>query len=209
MSLSLFIEVSYLEVEEDLSTTATLVWAEGVWLGRWRREQLAVDMRVVCPQDVKKMLLKQARRVHWKKWAAKHKCEELKEGTWMEPIQAMLQRKTNDVWTDKHRHVTRELVVGGGWVQKRSHDIGWSDEKKVSRMYQRRKHGEAQIISLHRVGRRSETCSRAHRAKISQKDWKWQRGLTSHTPGEGRWKKGHLTVRKWESEKHKKLAHAS
>ena len=42
--------------------------------------QVAVDMSVVCPQNVKKMLLKQARMVYWKKWAAKHGCEEPKEG---------------------------------------------------------------------------------------------------------------------------------
>ena len=35
-----------------------------------------VDMSVVCPQDVKKMLQKQARVENWKKWAAKHECEE-------------------------------------------------------------------------------------------------------------------------------------
>ena len=88
VSLSLFMDVNNLEVEEELSTMATLAWAEGVWLGKWRREQLkawrkhifevqscetrdlgtqwphwhtltfegqvAVDMRVVFPQDVKK-----------------------------------------------------------------------------------------------------------------------------------------------------------
>ena len=37
-----------------------------------------MDMGVVCPQDVKKMLLKHARMIHWKRWAAKHVCEELK-----------------------------------------------------------------------------------------------------------------------------------
>ena len=37
-------------------------------------------MRYVCPKDVKKMLLQQARTVCWKKWAAKHECEELKGG---------------------------------------------------------------------------------------------------------------------------------
>ena len=42
----------------------------------------------------------------------------------------MLRRKINDVWTDKHRHVTRKLVVEGVWVHKRVYDIGWSDEKK-------------------------------------------------------------------------------
>ena len=42
--------------------------------------QVAVDMRVVCPQDVKHMLLKQAKMVYWKRWAVKQECEELKEG---------------------------------------------------------------------------------------------------------------------------------
>ena len=32
----------------------------------------SIDMRYVCPKDVKKMLLQQARTVYWKKWAAKH-----------------------------------------------------------------------------------------------------------------------------------------
>ena len=33
-------------------------------------EMGSVDMRVFCQQDAKKMLLKQARMVNWKKWAA-------------------------------------------------------------------------------------------------------------------------------------------
>ena len=41
----------------------------------------------------------------------------------------MLRRKTNE-WTDKHRYVTRNLVVEAGWEQKRLYDIGCSDEKK-------------------------------------------------------------------------------
>ena len=44
--------------------------------------QVVVDMRVVCPQDVMKMLLKQAKMVYCKKWATKHECEELREGVW-------------------------------------------------------------------------------------------------------------------------------
>ena len=40
VALSLFLEVNSLEVEEELSITATLFLAEGVWLGRWRKEQL-------------------------------------------------------------------------------------------------------------------------------------------------------------------------
>ena len=41
-----------------------------------------IDMRYVCAEHVKKMLLQQARTVYWKKWAAKHEYEELKEGIW-------------------------------------------------------------------------------------------------------------------------------
>ena len=40
--------------------------------------QVVVDMRVVCPQDVIKTRLKQDRMVYWKRWVAKHECEELK-----------------------------------------------------------------------------------------------------------------------------------
>ena len=100
------------------------------WHTLWFERQVAADMIVVCTQDEKKMLLKQARMVDWKKWAAKHECEELTEGVWLELIQGLLRRKMNESWTDNHRNVTRKLVVGGGWVQKRLHDIGWLDEKK-------------------------------------------------------------------------------
>ena len=42
-------------------------------------DEIKVDMRFVCPKDVKKMLVQRARSVYWKKWAAKHEYEELKE----------------------------------------------------------------------------------------------------------------------------------
>ena len=95
----------------------------------WLEEQVKVDMRVVCPLDVAKMLLKQARTVYCKRWAAKHECEEL-HGVRLEPNQAILRRKPTDAWTDKHRSVMRKLVVGAGWVQKRLYDIRWSGERK-------------------------------------------------------------------------------
>ena len=43
----------------------------------------------------------------------------------------MLRRNTYEVWTENHQHVTRKLVVGEGWVQKRLYDIAWSDERSV------------------------------------------------------------------------------
>ena len=77
------------------------------------------------------MLWREARTICWKTWAAKHEFEELKKSIWLEPTLAMLRRRTKEAWTDKHRHVARKLVLeGGGWVQRRLFDIGWSDEKK-------------------------------------------------------------------------------
>ena len=38
-SSSLFMDAFGLEVEEELSTTATQTWAEGVWVGKWSTEQ--------------------------------------------------------------------------------------------------------------------------------------------------------------------------
>ena len=59
------------------------------------------------------MLLKQARSTYWKKWAAKHEYEELKEGFWLEPALA-LRKKTKGECTEKRRNVARKLVVEGG-----------------------------------------------------------------------------------------------
>ena len=66
------------------------------------------------------MLLKQARMVNWKTWAAKHECEELKEGVWLKPVQCCEGRPTS-------------RGQEGGWVQKRMYEIGWSDGKKCRR----------------------------------------------------------------------------
>ena len=56
--------------------------------------EVRVDMRHVCPKDVTKMLVQQARSVYWKKWAAKHEYEEFKEGIWLELALASLRQKT-------------------------------------------------------------------------------------------------------------------
>ena len=84
-----------------------------------------VDMRFVCPHDVKKMFLKQARTIYWRTWEAKHECQKLKEEVWFDLVKAMLRKKFGEKWTDKHHHVLRKIVVEGGWVQKRLSDIVW------------------------------------------------------------------------------------
>ena len=35
-------------------------------------DEIKIDMRFVCPKDVRKMLVRRARSVYWKKWAAEH-----------------------------------------------------------------------------------------------------------------------------------------
>ena len=43
-------------------------------------QEIIIDMRFVCPKDVRMMLVQRARSVYWNKWAAKHEYEELTEG---------------------------------------------------------------------------------------------------------------------------------
>ena len=85
-------------------------------------------MRYVCPEDVKKMLWQQARKVYWKRLAAKHEYEELKVGVWLEPARALMRKKTKEGGNEHHRNVARKFFLEGCWVQKRLFDIGWSDE---------------------------------------------------------------------------------
>ena len=98
----------------------------------------------VCPQDGKKMLLKKT-------------SQELKEGVWLEPIQASLRRKTRELWTDKHRHVTRKLAVERGWVQKKilRHWLVRRKRSVEDVTKQKARRGTGCITA--RVGRTSET----------------------------------------------------
>ena len=79
------------------SPVRDVIWASSGFKGTyWHtlefEEQTEVDVRTVCPQDAKKVLLKQAREAYWKRWAAKHEHEELKEGVWLEPIEALIRK---------------------------------------------------------------------------------------------------------------------
>ena len=37
----------------------------------------------------------------------------------------------------------------------------------------------------------------------TSKEWKWQRGTVAHPLSESQWNRGHFSMKKWESEKHK------
>ena len=65
-------------------------------------DERRIDMRFCVPKRrQKKMLVQRARSVYWKKWAAKHEYEELKEGEWLEPALALLRKKVREDWTEK------------------------------------------------------------------------------------------------------------
>ena len=96
----------------------------GIKRPQWRTlmfsDEIKIDMRLVCPKDVKKKMLVQ-------KWGAKRGYEELKEAAWLEPGQALLRMKVSEIWTEKHRNVARKIFLDGGWTQKRLFDTGRSD----------------------------------------------------------------------------------
>ena len=56
----------------------------------------SIDMRYVCPKDVKKNALAAGQKSLLEKWAAKHEYEDLKEVTWLEPALALMRNKTKN-----------------------------------------------------------------------------------------------------------------
>ena len=56
-----------------------------------------------------------------------------------------------------------------------------------------------------RSGAKSQMPARSgnKKAGTSKKDWKWQRGVVTHPQYESQWNRGHSSMKKWESEKHK------
>ena len=154
-------------------------------------------MRYVCPKDVKKMLLQQARTVYWKKWVAKHEHEELKEGIWLEPALALLRKKTKEDWTEKRRNIARKLVLEGGWVQKKLFDIGWSDESKCQAC--RKEEG----TEKNRNGRSQRHSESGSRKRTLQRRSGKEVGIVTHFLSESQCNRGHFSMIKWESEKHK------
>ena len=165
-------------------------------------------MRFVCPRDVKQMLVQRARSVNWKKRAAKHEHEELKEGVWLEPALALLRKKVREDWTEKHRNVARKIFPEGGSTQKIIFDVGWSDKsecqacRKEEGTEKHKLHHCPEWYELRRVipeaFRKWE-----QKARTSKKEWTWQRGTVSHPLTESQSNRVHFSMTKWESEKPK------
>ena len=149
-------------------------------------------MGYVCPKDVKKMLLQRARTVYWKKWAAKHEIEELKEGVWLEPALALSRKKTKGDWTEKHRNVARKMLLEGGRVQQRLFDFGWSNERECQACHKTKGTEKRRLyycpepheirIEIPEAFRKWEQT-----AKTSKKEWKWHKGIVVHLLSESQW----------------------
>ena len=67
----------------------------------------------------------------------------------------------------------------------------------------REKHRLYHCPEWHEVRREIPEAFRKLEGRTSKKEWKWQRGIVVHPLSESQWNRGHFSLRKWESEKHK------
>ena len=94
-------------------------------------------------------------------------------------------------------------------MQKRLFDTGWSDVSQCQAC-QLEEGTEKHCPEWHAVRREIPEAFRKweRKAKMSKKEWKWQRGIVAHPLSESQWNRGHFSMRRWEFEK-QKLEHAS
>ena len=158
---------------------------------------IKIDMRLVCPKDVKKMLVQTIRSVYWKKRATKHEYDELKEGAWLEPGLALLRKKARENCPEKQRNVARKISLKGGWTQKRLFDIDWSDTRQCFQACKKEEGTEKHRLfhcpewyefrrEIPEVFRKLE-----QKARTSKKEWKWLSGIVTHPLSGSQWNRGH------------------
>ena len=116
-------------------------------------------------------------KVYWKKWAAKHECEELKEGIWLDPALALVRKKTKEDRIEKHRNAARKIFLEGGWTQKRLFDIDWSDTSQCQACKKEEgteKHRLYHCPKWHEIRREIPEALRKweQKAETSKKEWK-------------------------------------
>ena len=70
---------------------------------------MSTSSEVASESFVGQLFTLHERIVRWKKWAAKHECEELKEGVWLGPVQAMLTKEDQRVVDRKAPQCDEEI----------------------------------------------------------------------------------------------------
>ena len=143
--------------------------------------------------------------MYWKKWAAKHEYEELKEGAWLEPGFALLRKKVRENWTEKHRNVASKVFLEGGWTQKKKAVRCWMvGYQSVSSLPDGGRHRKARPLPLSGMARGEARRSRSFQ-EVGAKGENVKEGVEVAkrcccTPlSESRWNSGH-SIKMWESE---------
>ena len=187
-----------------------------IWVGiKWPywhtlvfSSEIAIDMRFVSERCQKDAGTEGSFGIFWKKWAVKHEYEQLKEGAWLEPRLALLRKKVKENWTEKHRNEAMKIFLESGWTQKKLFDVGWSDVSQCEACQMEEgteKHKLHHCPERYEVRREIPDAIRKLEQKVrtSKKEWKWQRGIVVHPLSESQWNKGHFSMRKCKSQKHK------
>ena len=98
----------------------------------------------------------------------------------------MVARRRTKSRLKKHRNVARKLVK-----------VNVKPRKKAQK-----RTGFNIAQNGTRLDGRSWRLSWKQKARTS-KEWKWQKGIVTHPPSGSQWNRGHFSMKKWESEKHK------
>ena len=115
-------------------------------------DEIKIDMNFVCPRGVKKMLVQRARSVYWKKWAAKHPYEELKEGVWLGTSSSSLAKESEGGKDRKASQCGQEDL--GRRLDTRETDRHWLVRcQPMSRLPDGGRHREAQALPLSGMAR--------------------------------------------------------
>ena len=109
-------------------------------------------------------------------------------------------------WTEKHRNVTTKIFLEGGWTQK--FDIIGRTPVNVKLAKKRKAQRSTGSTSAQNGTKSDERIPKVfwkleQKARTSKKEWKWQRGIVEHLLSGSQWKRGHFSMKIWESEKHK------
>ena len=162
-----------------------------------------VHTQVVFPQDMRKVPLPHARRVHWKRWTARCDCEGLEEGAWLESAKGVLKGKTLQNWTAIHANSVRKMITEGGWGCKSDCLTSVGRMRTCAKDVGKKKDGEGLLwIAANVRDNMLEKMKKwSQKDRSSVQDWQWQGGMVPNcVRDEGR-RRRHLTVHRWESDK--------